>query len=178
MPDQYSQNNEPTEEELIVRLNQGNLSKEEMEELVAQMQQKGMKGSIMEVPDFDSEEGVAAREYIDYHPKVPAMVPKYEIDNIKKSLLDKESSIEQKKQAIVILAHVGRVDILETLEEYAKNPNEELRIWINMALQECESFLKSDILDEPIMSIGRVSKVGRNEPCTCGSGKKFKKCCG
>ena len=23
-----------------------------------------------------------------------------------------------------------------------------------------------------------VSKVGRNEPCTCGSGKKYKKCCG
>ncbi len=23
-----------------------------------------------------------------------------------------------------------------------------------------------------------VEKVGRNDPCTCGSGKKFKKCCG
>jgi SEC-C motif-containing protein len=23
-----------------------------------------------------------------------------------------------------------------------------------------------------------VEKVGRNEPCPCGSGKKFKKCCG
>ena len=23
-----------------------------------------------------------------------------------------------------------------------------------------------------------VIKIGRNEPCTCGSGKKFKKCCG
>ena len=23
-----------------------------------------------------------------------------------------------------------------------------------------------------------VRKIGRNEPCTCGSGKKFKKCCG
>jgi uncharacterized protein len=22
------------------------------------------------------------------------------------------------------------------------------------------------------------TKVGRNEPCPCGSGKKFKKCCG
>nr|WP_246427799.1 SEC-C metal-binding domain-containing protein [Paenibacillus phyllosphaerae] len=22
------------------------------------------------------------------------------------------------------------------------------------------------------------NKVGRNEPCTCGSGKKYKKCCG
>jgi preprotein translocase subunit SecA len=25
---------------------------------------------------------------------------------------------------------------------------------------------------------GRAGKVGRNAPCTCGSGKKFKKCCG
>ena len=23
-----------------------------------------------------------------------------------------------------------------------------------------------------------VTKIGRNDPCTCGSGKKFKKCCG
>ena len=23
-----------------------------------------------------------------------------------------------------------------------------------------------------------VAKVGRNEPCSCGSGKKFKSCCG
>ena len=24
----------------------------------------------------------------------------------------------------------------------------------------------------------QASKVGRNEPCPCGSGKKYKKCCG
>jgi len=23
-----------------------------------------------------------------------------------------------------------------------------------------------------------VTKIGRNDPCICGSGKKFKKCCG
>jgi len=23
-----------------------------------------------------------------------------------------------------------------------------------------------------------IAKVGRNEPCSCGSGKKFKQCCG
>ena len=22
------------------------------------------------------------------------------------------------------------------------------------------------------------NKIGRNDPCTCGSGKKYKKCCG
>lgn len=24
----------------------------------------------------------------------------------------------------------------------------------------------------------RIAKIGRNEPCPCGSGKKYKKCCG
>jgi uncharacterized protein YecA (UPF0149 family) len=24
----------------------------------------------------------------------------------------------------------------------------------------------------------RTDKIGRNEPCPCGSGKKYKKCCG
>lgn len=24
----------------------------------------------------------------------------------------------------------------------------------------------------------RINKIGRNEPCNCGSGLKYKKCCG
>ena len=28
---------------------------------------------------------------------------------------------------------------------------------------------------QPVMA---EEKIGRNEPCSCGSGKKFKKCCG
>ncbi len=24
----------------------------------------------------------------------------------------------------------------------------------------------------------KVQKIGRNDPCPCGSGKKYKKCCG
>ncbi len=32
---------------------------------------------------------------------------------------------------------------------------------------------------EPVKTFVREQpKVGRNDPCTCGSGKKFKKCCG
>ncbi len=33
------------------------------------------------------------------------------------------------------------------------------------------------IKEDPIPA-GHTAKVGRNEPCPCGSGKKFKKCCG
>jgi SEC-C motif-containing protein len=32
----------------------------------------------------------------------------------------------------------------------------------------------SAVAPKPIVS----SKIGRNDPCTCGSGQKFKKCCG
>ncbi len=32
--------------------------------------------------------------------------------------------------------------------------------------------------DEPVKTIKRVgAKIGRNDPCPCGSGKKYKKCC-
>jgi uncharacterized protein len=30
----------------------------------------------------------------------------------------------------------------------------------------------------PATTAPRPSKIGRNEPCTCGSGKKYKRCCG
>lgn len=30
----------------------------------------------------------------------------------------------------------------------------------------------------PVKPIVKASKVGRNDPCPCGSGKKFKHCCG
>ena len=31
---------------------------------------------------------------------------------------------------------------------------------------------------DPRASSGSTKKVGRNDPCPCGSGKKYKKCCG
>jgi preprotein translocase subunit SecA len=30
----------------------------------------------------------------------------------------------------------------------------------------------------PPQVVRKSDKVGRNEPCPCGSGKKYKKCCG
>ena len=34
------------------------------------------------------------------------------------------------------------------------------------------------IADESLNTVINTKKVGRNEPCPCGSGKKYKKCCG
>lgn len=40
--------------------------------------------------------------------------------------------------------------------------------------------LSNNILEGPRISVQpiRSQKIGRNEPCPCGSGKKYKKCCG
>jgi uncharacterized protein len=34
------------------------------------------------------------------------------------------------------------------------------------------------LVGQPGLGTIRRPKVGRSEPCPCGSGKKFKKCCG
>ncbi|MBF8275011.1 MAG: motif domain protein [Candidatus Brocadiaceae bacterium] len=42
---------------------------------------------------------------------------------------------------------------------------------------EVEEAVEKDVEEvlEPI--VNNMPKVGRNEPCPCGSGKKYKKCC-
>jgi hypothetical protein len=42
---------------------------------------------------------------------------------------------------------------------------------------EPESFTSSEAKENPAVTIQNKQKVGRNDPCPCGSGKKFKKCC-
>jgi len=36
-------------------------------------------------------------------------------------------------------------------------------------------FTEGEMIKSPPLS---VAKIGRNDPCSCGSGKKYKKCCG
>jgi len=42
--------------------------------------------------------------------------------------------------------------------------------WLEHRMDDTSSF--------PAMPVKNMNKVGRNDPCTCGSGKKYKKCCG
>ncbi len=35
-----------------------------------------------------------------------------------------------------------------------------------------------DLGGKPQPTVKKEKKVGRNDPCPCGSGKKYKKCCG
>ena len=41
-----------------------------------------------------------------------------------------------------------------------------------------EDITDLEILLNPLKPMVAAKKVGRNAPCPCGSGKKYKKCCG
>jgi SWIM/SEC-C metal-binding protein len=41
-----------------------------------------------------------------------------------------------------------------------------------------EDITDLEILLNPPKTVRAEKKVGRNEPCPCGSGRKYKKCCG
>ena len=45
-------------------------------------------------------------------------------------------------------------------------------------LQELLLFLKGYKKEKTSHTVVKAPKVGRNDPCPCGSGKKYKKCCG
>nr|WP_019537154.1 DUF1186 domain-containing protein [Paenibacillus ginsengihumi] len=53
-------------------------------------------------------------------------------------------------------------------EQERKKPPLLSKVWTN----------KDNIYPKPTNPAIKVEKIGRNDPCTCGSGKKYKKCCG
>ena len=69
--------------------------------------------------------------------------------NIRKSLADGTMDARELRQSILTM----------------ELPDKRLRPLMLQALEEAESAVK-------------IPKVGRNDPCPCGSGKKYKKCCG
>ena len=44
--------------------------------------------------------------------------------------------------------------------------------------QDARWYFKDGRAPEQVQFVRKGPKIGRNDPCPCGSGKKFKKCCG
>ena len=71
---------------------------------------------------------------------------------------------------------VGTVEFIASFQEKgATRQHRELAHF-----RRCESrwYYVEGSLPKPVQVVRDAPKVGRNDPCPCGSGKKFKKCCG
>lgn len=77
---------------------------------------------------------------------------------------DTEVNLEINFEKLYFNMHEAKADWLYNLSQWEEILSEEKRKEIAREYRESK--------------IVRVEKVGRNEPCPCGSGKKYKKCCG
>ena len=88
----------------------------------------------------------------------------------------------------IISSKQGQADDSEGLVEFRATALAKERL---IVLRERSRFLREDglwryvdgeFIEEEKPSVPasppKTKKVGRNDPCPCGSGKKFKKCCG
>lgn len=65
----------------------------------------------------------------------------------------------------------GSIDEANTVAEEVMNFSNNTRHWTLKGYTPAEVGFKSG-------SLNKAEKIGRNDPCPCGSGKKYKKCCG
>ena len=70
-----------------------------------------------------------------------------EIFACKDDLFDPNLPVELKKSLLVQLASVPNPEIYRTLEAYAKKPDEDIKDWAKLALQENRLLLESHLLD-------------------------------
>lgn len=84
----------------------------------------------------------------------------------------KELKVEiQKQLPLSIEYNIETENIIRHVVEIFKDMNEE-----ELALQYAQIERKQNDFGKKKPT--KVIKVGRNDPCPCGSGKKYKKCCG
>jgi len=176
-----------------------NLNNDEIAEIMAAAQAAGMVGQLTFVDDPDSPEGQAAIDYVNSHHWLPVnyrTLPREKVEAVGKTLFDPKAKLKKKKEALMLLGHRGSIEAYRILKQYVQDPPAELKrsrpflkksasaglelkVWADIAFEECKTFLATELSDEIQLGTNVVrSKIGRNESCPCGSGKKYKLCCG
>jgi preprotein translocase subunit SecA len=119
-----------------------------------------------------------------YAQKNPKQEYKREAFNLFQTMLD-----TMKRDITRVLCHV-RVQSQEEMEEIERRRKEELEREMARAKLRHDQASATDQAegedsenrqgqsDTPETFVRQERKVGRNEPCPCGSGKKYKQCCG
>ena len=114
------------------------------------------------------------------------------VDMVRKTVDTQELCSGSNGFVIMVLVDAGGVENIEKIREIFKTKDvdnfvmgdlEEIEIRLGLRSDRTTALAKSDLFEGIFNSIDEdyedtVSiKVGRNDPCPCGSGKKYKKCC-
>ncbi|BCJ97771.1 SEC-C metal-binding domain-containing protein [Anaerocolumna chitinilytica] len=97
------------------------------------------------------------------------------LDGINESLV-KENPIEEMEETTVVNLGFDKEKLYRNMVEAKAEWLYELPVWDSLLSQERRKELYLE--QKKANTIVKEKKVGRNDPCPCGSGKKYKFCCG
>ena len=112
----------------------------------------------------------------------------YELDQLKKGIwfrayAQKDPKIEYQKESFILFDNMMK-RIREATIEYV------FKVQVNVTARPMPTGTKNQNIDTTKVDVNNkkndrkqisakdIKKIGRNDPCPCGSGKKYKKCCG
>ncbi|MGL4327272.1 MAG: hypothetical protein ACRCS7_07325 [Tannerellaceae bacterium] len=101
-------------------------------------------------------------KYFKYSESLKRERAQIDIDSSALVLADLEESLDNKRKALVALASSINAQAYRILEDYSKNPDEELRDWSQLALLECKIALESELSEEQQIFIS-TGLGGKNE---------------
>ena len=115
---------------------------------------KNLKKMLESIPEnFDiMQDGIdieTLKEYSGYsHSFDKGKLSDKETINLGRALIEKKLPIEARKKILVLLAHLGTIEACRQIENYCNSPDNDLKHWSLLSLQECRMFLEGSIMDE------------------------------
>jgi hypothetical protein len=87
-------------------------------------------------------------EYFNYSRNMKSDFRTEDILNKQADLFDPTVPVLEKKDLLVLLASLEKVEAFRIIEKYSKNPDPELKPWSTLALQESRMVMQSSLMDE------------------------------
>jgi hypothetical protein len=106
---------------------------------------------------------------------------KEEADSIARECANTARFSEDMHEVMKYLESMLEVDSMEAVQELADRV---VILWNNTRKWDLKGYAPIELREKTKVKTGKVlsiqskQKLSRNEPCPCGSGKKYKKCCG
>lgn len=136
------------------------------------IQEKGIYEQILETPD-EPVSGTVKELADKFHVEVLMMTGF--LDGINDSLKE-ANPIETMEEDTVVSLDYDKEKLYYNMVGCKADWLYELPQWENLLSEE----VRKDLYKKQKLSgtVVKDKKIGRNDPCPCGSGKKYKKCCG
>lgn len=116
--------------------------------------------------------------------KVAELAKEYEVDNVTfvgfidgiNTSLKPEINLEELDENTDVELNIDLEKLYYNMHDAKADWLYNLPQWDNILTEEKRKEIKKEY--NATKTVVKENKIGRNEPCPCGSGKKYKKCCG